>query len=146
MNDLPPPGYWIDAPYGPDKALAPTDGDNRYKAVQAKLEILGRALDDAGLDLEELLRSIKKNAKRAEDAARDVDNAELDPKFVELTSNVSVALGGAGVQVEKLHDTAQETANLTHETKRTHSKLYGALDDIRSGRREKTPRPGFFNR
>ncbi|WP_328884693.1 conjugal transfer protein TraB [Streptomyces sp. NBC_00299] len=125
---------------------APADGDHRYKAVQAKLDALGRALDDAGLGLEELVRSIKRNAKRAEDAARDVDNAELDPKFVELTSNVSVALGGAGVQVKKLHDTAQETADLTYETKRTHSKLYGALDDIRSNRREKTPRPGFFNR
>ncbi|MFJ2094691.1 conjugal transfer protein TraB [Streptomyces sp. NPDC087901] len=127
-------------------APAVADGDNRYKAVQAKLDALGRALDDAGLGLEELVRSVRRNAKRAEDAARDVDNAELDPKFVELTSNVGVALGGAGVQVKKLHETAQETADLTHETKRTHSKLYGALDDIRSGRREKTPRPGFFNR
>ncbi|MEU7428393.1 conjugal transfer protein TraB [Streptomyces sp. NPDC040750] len=127
-------------------APAVADGDNRYKAVQAKLDTLGRALDDAGLGLEELVRSIKKNAKRAEDAARDVDNADLDPKFVELTSNVGVALGGAGVQVKKLYETAQETADLTYETKRTHSKLYGALDDIRSNRREKTPRPGFFNR
>jgi DNA repair ATPase RecN len=134
------------APRPSGAAPAVADGDNRYKAVQAKLDALGRALDDAGLGLEELMRSVKRNAKRAEDAARDVDNAELDPKFVELTSNVSVALGGAGVQVKKLHDTAQETADLTYETKRTHSKLYGALDDIRSNRREKTPRPGFFNR
>ncbi|MEU0034662.1 conjugal transfer protein TraB [Streptomyces sp. NPDC006333] len=125
---------------------APADGDNRYKAVQAKLDALGRALDDAELGLEELVRSVKKNTKRAEDAARDVANAQLDPKFVELTSNVGVALGGAGVQVKKLHDTARETADLTHETKRTHSKLYGALDDIRSNRRERTPKPGFFNR
>ncbi|WP_327328724.1 conjugal transfer protein TraB (plasmid) [Streptomyces sp. NBC_01210] len=125
---------------------APTDGDNRYKAVQAKLDTLGRALDDAGLGLEELMRSVRRNAKRAADAARDVDNAELEPTFVELTSNVGVALGGAAVQVKKLHDTAQETADLTYETKRTHSKLYGALDDIRSGRRERTPKPGFFNR
>ncbi|MGW5098185.1 conjugal transfer protein TraB [Streptomyces nodosus] len=124
----------------------PADGDNRYKAVQAKLDALGRALDDAGLGLEELLRSVRKNAKRAEDAARDVANAELDPKFVELTSNVGVALGGAGVQVKKLYETAQETADLTHETRRTHSRLYGALDDIRSNRRERTPKPGFFNR
>lgn len=124
---------------------APADGDNRYKAVQAKLDTLGRALDDAGLGLEELVRSIKRNAKRAEDAARDVEGAELDPKFVELTSNVGVALGGAAVQVKKLYETAQETADLTHETRRTHSRLYGALDDIRSGRRERTPKPGFFN-
>ncbi|MFE3685381.1 conjugal transfer protein TraB [Streptomyces sp. NPDC059095] len=134
------------APRPSSAAPAVADGDNRYKAVQAKLDALGRALDDAGLGLEELVRSIRKNAKRAEDAARDVDNAELDPRFVELTSNVGIALGGAGVQVKKLYETAQETADLTHDTKRTHSKLYGALDDIRSNRREKTPRPGFFNR
>ncbi|WP_432038677.1 conjugal transfer protein TraB [Streptomyces cucumeris] len=134
------------APRPSSAAPAAADGDNRYKAVQTKLDALGRALDDAGLGLEELMRSIKKNAKRAEDAARDVDNADLEPKFVELTSNVGVALGGAGVQVKKLHDTAQETADLTYETKQTHSKLYGALDDIRSSRRERTPRPGFFNR
>ncbi|WP_411119930.1 conjugal transfer protein TraB [Streptomyces sp. 058-1L] len=133
------------APRPSAAAPAVADGDNRYKAVQAKLDALGRALDDAGLGLEELVRSVRRNAKRAEDAARDVDNAELDPKFVELTSNVGVALGGAGAQVKKLYETAQETADLTHETKRTHSKLYGALDDIRSNRREKTPRPGFFN-
>jgi len=125
---------------------AVTDDDNRYKAVQAKLAALGRALDDAGMDLEALVRSVQTNARRAEDAARDIANAELDPKFVELTSNVSVALGGAAVQVRKLHDTAAETADLTHTTRATHSKLYGALDDIRSNRREKTPRPGFFER
>ncbi|MFF4874073.1 conjugal transfer protein TraB [Streptomyces sp. NPDC000961] len=127
-------------------APAVADGDNRYKAVQAKLDALGRALDDAGLGLEELMRSARRNAKRAEDVARDIDNAGLDAKFVELTSNVAVALGGAGVQVKKLSDTAQETADLTHQTRRIHARLYGALDDIRSGRREKTPRPGFFNR
>ncbi|MEE1943057.1 conjugal transfer protein TraB [Streptomyces sp. TRM 70361] len=125
---------------------APADGDNRYKAIQAKLDALGRALDDAGLGLEELVRNVRQNAKRAEDAARDVEGADLDPKFVELTSNVGVALGGAGVQVKKLHDTAQETADLAHETRRNHAKLYGALDDIRSNRRERTPKPGFFTR
>ncbi|MFG2440858.1 conjugal transfer protein TraB [Streptomyces sp. NPDC048508] len=134
------------APRQGGAAPAVADGDNRYKAVQGKLDTLGRALDDAGLGLEELVRSIRRNATRAQDAARDVDNAGLDPKFVELTSNVAVALGGAGVQVKKLSETAQETADLTHEAKRTHSTLYGALDDIRSGRRERTPRPGFFNR
>lgn len=131
---------------GTGKSAAVADDDNRFKAVQAKLASLARALDDAGQDLESLVRSTKANAGRAENAARDVDNAGLDPRFVELTSNVSVALGGAAVQVRKLQGTATETADLTHTTRATHSKLYGALDDIRSNRREKTPRPGFFNR
>ncbi|MFJ3229250.1 conjugal transfer protein TraB [Streptomyces sp. NPDC086783] len=127
-------------------APVPTDGDNRYKAVQAKLNRLGKAMDDATLELVSLQRSMRANASRTEDAARDIENAGLDGKFVEVTNLVAVAMGGAAVEVRKLHDTAQETADLTHETKRTHSKLYGALDDIRSNRREKTPRPGFFNR
>ncbi|WFB88347.1 MULTISPECIES: conjugal transfer protein TraB [Streptomyces] len=131
----------------PDGSVpAPADGDNRYKAVQAKLGTLGRVLEDAGLGLEELEASVRKNAQRADDAARDVAHAGLDPQFVELTTNVGTALGGAGRQVKKLIDTAQETADLTHDTKRTHSKLYGALDDLRSNRRERTPKPGFFNR
>jgi DNA repair ATPase RecN len=130
---------------GTSPVPVPADDDNRYKAVQAKLESLGRALDDAGADLAALVRSVKANTARAQDVARDIANAGLDGKFVELTSNVSVALGGAAVQVKKLHDTAQETADLTHQTRRTHSKLYGALDDIRSSRPERTPRPGFFN-
>ncbi|MFB6756023.1 conjugal transfer protein TraB [Streptomyces sp. NPDC056353] len=134
------------APSGASPVPVPADDDNRYKAVQAKLKTLASALDDAGLELEALVRSVKANAQRAQDVARDIGNAGLDAKFVELTSNVSVALGGAAVQVKKLSDTAQETADLTHQTRRTHSQLYGALDEIRSNRRERTPKPGFFNR
>jgi len=133
-------------PRAASPAPAPADGDNRFKAVQAKLASLGRALDDAGVDLEALVRSTRANAGRAEDAARDIATAGLDPRFVELTSNVSVALGGAAVQVRKLADTAQETADLTHQTRSTHSKLYRGLDELRSNRREKTPKPGFFVR
>ncbi|MFF7189646.1 conjugal transfer protein TraB [Streptomyces sp. NPDC008222] len=134
------------APSGASPVPVPADDDNRYKAVQAKLKTLASALDDAGLELEALVRSVKANAQRAQDVARDIGTAGLDAKFVELTSNVSVALGGAAVQVKKLSDTAQETADLTHQTRRKHSTLYGALDEIRSNRREKTPKPGFFNR
>ncbi|MGW1620973.1 conjugal transfer protein TraB [Streptomyces sp. NPDC002172] len=134
------------APSSASPAPAPADDDNRYKAVQAKLMTLGSALDDASLELESLVRSTGANAQRAQDVARDIANAGLDAKFVDLTSNVSVALGGAAVEVRKLADTAQETAGLTHQSRVTHSRLYGALDEIRSNRREKTPKPGFFNR
>ncbi|MCL7430132.1 conjugal transfer protein TraB [Streptomyces sp. YS415] len=122
------------------------DDDNRYKAVQAKLDKLGKAMDDAALELEDLHRSMERNAGHTEDVTTDIENAGLDAKFVRLTVNVALALVGASREVRKLSDTAQETADLTHETRRAHAKLYGALDDIRSKRREKTPRPGFFNR
>lgn len=138
MSDLVP------RPAGAPPATA--DGDNRYKAVQNKLDKLGTAMDDATLELEGLRRSMQANASNTEDAARDIENAGLDRKFVELTNLVSVALGGAAIEVRRLRDTAQETADLTHKTKSTHSTLYRGLDDIRSNRRERTPRPGFFDR
>ncbi|MDI5983002.1 hypothetical protein, partial [Amycolatopsis magusensis] len=105
---------------------APADGDNRYKAVQAKLDKLGKAMDDATLDLEALRRSMHANAGAAGDMAQDIENAHLDPKFVVVTRAVESALDGATREVRTLRDTAQETADLTHETQRTHSKLYGA--------------------
>ncbi|MFE9700558.1 conjugal transfer protein TraB [Streptomyces sp. NPDC006270] len=130
----------------PQAAPAPADGDNRYKAIQAKLRKLGHALDDAALELEGLRRDMRANASTSEDLARDVEHADLDPTFVELTNLVSTALGGAAIEVRNLRRTAQETADLTHQTRRTHSTLYGELDNIRSNRRERTPKPGFFNR
>ncbi|GAA2524446.1 conjugal transfer protein TraB [Streptomyces longisporus] len=128
------------------KAAASTDGDNRYKAVQHKLKTLGKAMDDATVELEGLLRNMRMNAGRSERLAVDIADAGLDPKFVHMTNSVSVALGGAAVEVRKLHETAQDVSGLAHQTKRTHSKLYEALDDVRSGRPETTPKPGFFVR
>lgn len=134
------------APRTNSSTPAPADGDNRYKAVQAKLTRLGAAMDDASSELEALRRSMRANASRAERVAQDIAHAHLDKRFVEITNQVAIALGGAAVEVHKLDETAREAADLTHETKQTHSTLYGALDDIRSNRREKTPKPGFFNR
>ncbi|MFF4145934.1 conjugal transfer protein TraB [Streptomyces sp. NPDC001698] len=127
-------------------AAAPTDGDNRYKAVQNKLKTLGKALDMADTELEALLRGMRMNAQRAEGLAVGIANAELDRKFIEMTNQVAVALGGAAVEVHKLHETAQEVSGLAHDTQRRHARLYEALDDIRSSRKERTPKPGFFAR
>ncbi|WP_225638125.1 conjugal transfer protein TraB [Streptomyces solaniscabiei] len=133
-------------PRNTSAAPAVADGDNRYKAVQAKLDKLGKAMSDATVELEALQRSMQANARHTDGVATDIANAGLDRRFVVLTTNVATALDGAARQVRTLTDTAQETADLTHQTRRTHAKLYGALDAIRSGRRERTPKPGFFNR
>ncbi|MCX5097723.1 conjugal transfer protein TraB [Streptomyces sp. NBC_00365] len=125
-------------------AAAPTDGDNRYKAVQTKLKTLGTAMDMAVGELEALQRRMNSNADRALGLAVDIANAELDRKFVQMTNQVSVALGGAAVEVRKLHETAQEVSGLTDDARRRHAQLYEGLDDIRSSRRERTPKPGFF--
>ncbi|MER5509338.1 conjugal transfer protein TraB [Streptomyces sp. NPDC002766] len=128
----------------PGTFTAPTDGDNRYKMVQLKLKSLGSAMDLAKNELEALLRGMRTNAQRAESLAVDIANADLDRKFIEMTNQVAVALGGGAVEVRKLHDTAQEVSGLATDTRRTHARLYEGLDTIRSGRTERTPKPGFF--
>ncbi|MGW2109497.1 conjugal transfer protein TraB [Streptomyces sp. NPDC001948] len=125
-------------------AAARTDGDHRYKAVQRKLKTLSKAMDLAGDELEQLLRGMRLNAQRAEGLATDIANAQLDRKFVGMTSQVSVALGGAAAEVKKLHETAREVSGLAHGARRTHARLYEGLDTVRSGRKERTPKPGFF--
>ncbi|MEU4655095.1 conjugal transfer protein TraB [Streptomyces sp. NPDC023723] len=134
------------APRNTSAAPVVADDDNRYKAVQAKLKKLSAAMDDATLELEGLHRDMKGNAAHTEDVVTAIENADLDPKFVRLTVNVALALVGAAREVGSLSDIAQDTADLTHQTRRTHSQLYNELDEIRSNRPEKTPRPGFFNR
>ncbi|KNE83378.1 conjugal transfer protein TraB [Streptomyces xinghaiensis] len=132
------------APHDSSAAPARADADNRYKAVQAKLKKLSTALTGAAVDLEHLRRDMRANADRTERVAEDIDRAELDTKFVDLTHHVAAALHGAAAQLRTLHDTAQETADLTHQARRTHAQRYGALDDIRSTRPERTPKPGFL--
>ncbi|MFJ5212773.1 conjugal transfer protein TraB [Streptomyces nigra] len=125
---------------------APAGGDNKYKSVQQNLKTLGRAMDMAVSELTALQVRQRMNSGRSEDAAVRIAHAELDPKFVEMVNLVSVALGGAAVEVRKLNETAHEVSGLTDEARRTHARLYEALDDIRSSRPERTPKPGFFNR
>ncbi|MGW1364559.1 conjugal transfer protein TraB [Streptomyces chartreusis] len=123
---------------------APTGADNKYKSVQQNLKTLGRAMDMAVGELDALLVRMRTNSGRSEDAAVRIANAELDKKFVGMVNHVSIALGGAAVEVRKLNETAHEVSGLTDEARRTHARLYEALDDIRSSRPERTPKPGFF--
>ncbi|MFJ5646335.1 conjugal transfer protein TraB [Streptomyces sp. NPDC093223] len=141
MSDLEPRGA-----HPPNSTPVPADDDNRYKAVQEKLGALAHALDGAGGELESLVRSIKENAQFADDVAADIAAAGLDPTHVDLATHVGAALGGAGRQVHKLQRTAQETADLAYNARSTHRRLYEGLDELRSNRREKTPKPGFFDR
>ncbi|MEU3708344.1 conjugal transfer protein TraB [Streptomyces anulatus] len=120
------------------------DDDNRYKAIQRKLKQLGTAMDMAAYDVQLLQQRMRRNAQRTEGLAVDIANAELDRKFIEMTNQVAVALGGAAVEVRNLHETAQEVADMTAQTRHTHARLYEGLDAIRSSRKERTPKPGFF--
>ncbi|MFB7211056.1 conjugal transfer protein TraB [Streptomyces sp. NPDC056255] len=134
------------APHTGSTVPVPAGGDHRYKAVQTKLRRLGRALDSLADDLEVLRRDMRTNAARARSTATDIENADLDPKFVVLTDQVADALGAAANSVKDLGDSAREVATETYQAKRLHAKLYRTLDDIRSNRSEKTPKPAFFTR
>ncbi|MFY4721455.1 conjugal transfer protein TraB [Streptomyces sp. LaBMicrA B280] len=127
-------------------ATGSADDGNQFKATQVKLRKLGAVLDDAAIELQGLRRSMLADANRVDGVATDIEHADLDSKFVALTENVASALTGAALEMKTLAAMAQETGDLTDQTRRTHAKLYGATDDIRSNRREKTPKPGFFNR
>ncbi|MFF4249456.1 conjugal transfer protein TraB [Streptomyces sp. NPDC001822] len=130
----------------PANAPALSDGDNRYKSVQLALKKFAGALDSAADELAILHVRMAGNAERTETLAGHIAHADLDPKFVELTNTVSVALGGAAVDVKRLQQTVQDTASTAHEAQRSHLRMYERLDDVRSSRRERTPKPGFFER
>lgn len=133
------------APYTGAQAPA-TDGDNRYKSVQLKLKMFAQTMDQAVTDLAFLHMRMKTNAGRSEQLAAGIANADLDPAFVAMQNAMSIALGGAEVAARKVTESAREVHGLAEETRGTHSRLYQGLDDIRSSRRWRTPKPGFFAR
>ncbi|MFD9047808.1 conjugal transfer protein TraB [Streptomyces zaomyceticus] len=122
-----------------------TSDDNRYKAIQAKLTGLSKALDDKIADLEGLRIRMRANAMKAQDTAQAIEHADLDVRFVEMTNAVSIALGGAAAAVRVLTEEVCEGAASARQVRRGHEQLYGRLDEIRSNRREKTPKPGFLD-
>ncbi|MEW1911285.1 conjugal transfer protein TraB [Kitasatospora sp. NPDC085895] len=128
------------------RAPAPTDGDNRYKAVQHKLKAFSGALDASTGRLEALRRRMRATADRASTLAGHAADAHVDGVLVEMTNAVAAALDGAALATGRLHESAQAVSADTTETQRTHARMYEALDQIRSGRKHRTPKPGFFAR
>ncbi|MEV7177750.1 conjugal transfer protein TraB [Kitasatospora sp. NPDC093679] len=132
--------------HGSNRVPAPTDGDNRFKAVQQKLKAFSGALDGATGRLEALRRRMRATADRASTLAGHIADADLDPVFVEMTNAVATALDGAALATGRLHESAQAVSADASDTQRTHARMYEALDQIRSGRKHRTPKPGFFAR
>lgn len=124
--------------------LRTTGADHTYKNVQRQLKLFAAVLDEAVVDLEGLRRSMQGNASRTYGRATAIENAGLDPRFVEMTNAVSVALGGAAVHVRRAGKATSDAAAQAHQVQARHARLYSGLDEVRSGRRERTPKPGFF--
>lgn len=123
-----------------------SDGDHSFTALQKKLAALHRLLDDAAEQLGMLKHDVGAHAKVLTATADAVAHAELDAKFADMTGDVAAAFA-AGVQgAQRLEARSQETADAVNAAKRTHARLYGGLDEIRTSRRERTPKPGFLTR
>lgn len=118
--------------------------DNSYSALQAKLNVLMKLLDDGATELELVRISMANNAKRCDSTVTAIENAEFDEEFIELTRLVSTALVGAARQVRQLAQGAHEMAEETRLVRQQHAKKYGPLDAVRNGRRHRTPKPGVF--
>ncbi|WP_331738598.1 conjugal transfer protein TraB [Embleya sp. NBC_00896] len=125
-------------------AAIASDGDNSYRAVQEKLGHFARTLDDLVVALENLHRTAHANARRAAGLATDIEHADLDPSHVAMTTAVAGALEDAAAQVDVLRESAQEVSGLAYTAKGVHARLYAGLNEVREGRRETTPKPGFL--
>ncbi|MFD9459005.1 MULTISPECIES: conjugal transfer protein TraB [unclassified Streptomyces] len=128
----------------PGAEAEPADGDSRFKSVQRKLKTLGDAVDTASGELEALQTRMHRRAAAASSVADAIATAHLDKKFVEMTHAVGSALSGAAMEVTSLREAAEDVVGLARDARRTHARLYEGLDDIRSSRKERTPKPGFF--
>ncbi|MGW3200002.1 conjugal transfer protein TraB [Streptomyces sp. NPDC001118] len=119
-------------------------GENDYAGVQRKLRAFAQALDEARETLAGIQRRMKTDAYLAMTTGGELAEADGDPRYVAMTSNVSVQLGGAAVQVRATMNAAESTATRARAAAAVHRAKYGRLDSIRRGRRTKTPKPGFF--
>jgi chromosome segregation ATPase len=123
---------------------AVSDGDHRYQAVQAKLRRFAQAMAAAQGELEDLHRRLNSNAAATRSLAASIAEAKLDRTFVEMTDAVATALHGAAREALALGASAREVSTRAHDARATHARLYQRLDEVRSGRRYQTPKPGFF--
>ncbi|MDX3232521.1 conjugal transfer protein TraB [Streptomyces sp. ME19-01-6] len=124
----------------------PAGGTSKYDRLQQRLKGFAADMEQSKILLEQLAKRIDANATHAKGVASRAAATEFDEKPVGLASAVSVALGGTGVDAKKLTQMAAKLAGKADATQRTHQRLYEPLHKVRSQRRERTPKPGAFNR
>ncbi|MFJ8800950.1 conjugal transfer protein TraB [Streptomyces sp. NPDC102487] len=132
----------------PAKSSAPASagGDSNYNRLQQRLKGFAEDMDMAKTLLDQLSTRIRMNASRAHDVASKAADTEFDKQPVALASAVSVALGGMGVDVKRLTEQASKVFAKAADAQTTHQRLYESLHHVRSRRKERTPKPGAFNR
>lgn len=120
--------------------------DNRYAVVQQRLKDLAATMDAISDSLLYSAKRMKQNGEEAASAAAAIARADLDSVFVELTEETSSALATAHKATKKTVRSSQSLAEKAHQAQILHQRMYQPLDQVRSGRRHRTPKPGFFNR
>ncbi|MYX48646.1 conjugal transfer protein TraB [Streptomyces sp. SID8385] len=120
--------------------------DNRYAAVQQRLKDLAATMDAVSASLLHSAKRMKQNGEEAASTADAIARADLDGAFVELTEETSSALATAHKAMKKTARSSQSLAVKAHQAQTLHQRMYQPLDEVRSGRRHRTPKPGFFSR
>ncbi|PRH77774.1 hypothetical protein C6N75_18490 [Streptomyces solincola] len=115
-----------------------------YADLQRVLLHVQAAMDDLSDDMALLRRIMANTAVRVDQVADAIADADVDQQFVGLTQQVAEALGSAVHHTRNLSEAGGEAAAQTAATRRMHASMYGALDQVRTGRKHKTPKPGFF--
>ncbi|MYW06035.1 conjugal transfer protein TraB [Streptomyces sp. SID3343] len=126
------------------RASQASDAAAGYRELQKNLSTLERSMNRVTGDIEQLMRRTVATAAEAADLADAIEHAGLDGAHVELTRLVEEALRSAAPAVNALDDAAGDVTQGTRTTRAAHQALYGVLDEIRTTRRERTPKPGFF--
>ncbi|WP_369265807.1 hypothetical protein [Streptomyces harbinensis] len=123
----------------------PVDINSRtYESVQRLLGELHRLLTEGEPEVERIRQATKDLADRAVQLAVKIDNADLESSHVNLTEDTSLDLMDAHRAMKLLSGVSKQLATEANEVRVRHQQLYSALHEVRKGRREKTPKPGFF--
>lgn len=121
-----------------------TDNDYTYRGVQAKLRRFEQAMDFAATVLDTRRSRMRANADKAHTLADQIHAEDLDAKFVGLTAQAGDDLSGADRDLSALCEFVEQAGEEARAIRRDHQRLYGPLDEVRSGRKVKTPTPGFL--
>ena len=124
--------------------IALTSDHNNYRAVQRKLHLFTQAMDAAGNELSVVVRRMYQHSRTVSVTADQLSDAHGDEKYVDLTNLVAQALTEAAAATARTRNAAMEAAEASKAAKDSHHDKYAALDGVRSTRRTRTPKPGFW--
>ncbi|WP_327419658.1 conjugal transfer protein TraB [Streptomyces sp. NBC_01233] len=125
--------------------IARPSGDNSYAGLQRKLKTFAVALETASEALGKIQKDMRDHASLATATATQLGEAGGDERYVDLTDTVATLLGEAATQTQRTKSAADTGAAAARAAADTHRAKYGALDEIRTSRTTKTPKPGFFS-